>query len=195
MANRIIFLVRHGQYTATTPEHEEPDGRLTDFGKEQAALTAKRLQSYPISIIHHSTLERATETAVIIARNFPGVTLKPSPLLRECIPSIPQGFEEHFSHIPAAAITQGKANAHQAYASYISHPPDSDGDQYELIISHGNLISFFITHTLKAPLDSWLLTDVQHGGICEIISSNQGRLRVIRQNDVGHLPIHLQTFR
>lgn len=194
MANRVLFLVRHGQYTVTTPEGEEPDGRLTDLGKEQAALTGQRLQNYPIASIHHSNLERAVETAVIISQYLPHAILKSSPILRECIPSVPKGFEAYFEQVPATAIVQGKEKAQQAFETFVIPQPEADDDQYELIVSHGNMISSLICRTLKAPRDSWILADSQHASITEIISNSQGLQRLIRHNDVGHLPQSRQTF-
>jgi probable phosphoglycerate mutase len=194
MATRVIDLVRHGQYVVTTAEGEEPDGRLTSLGQEQATLTGQRLQKQPISLIHHSNLERAVETAVIISHYLPHAILKPSPILRECIPSVPKGFEAYFEQVPAAVITGGKDKAQQAFETFIMPQPETEDDHYELIVSHGNMISSLICQALKAPLDSWILADIQHASLSEIVSNSQGWQRLIRHNDVGHLSPHMQTF-
>lgn len=197
MAKRTLFLVRHGQYTPTVTPPDEPDGGLTAAGTEQAILTAERLQSYPIRVIHHSTLQRAQETAVIIAQSLPEAVLKPSSLLRECIPNVPQGFESYFSHIPPAFIESSSIRAQQTFNSYIAAPPPDgadDTDQYELIVSHGNLINYLVCQTLQAPAESWLNADIQHCGLSEIVIESGGWVKVARHNDTGHLPFHLQTF-
>ncbi|MCP5097371.1 MAG: hypothetical protein GY943_17640, partial [Chloroflexi bacterium] len=141
MPNRVLFFVRHGQYLSTAHEGEEPDGALTEVGQAQSALTAKRLQDYPIQVIHHSTLQRAVETADIIANAFPDVGKRPSPLLRECIPCVPEGMESHFAHIPPEFIAGGMVQAQQAFATYITPLIDGDSNQYEIVVSHGNLIN------------------------------------------------------
>lgn len=194
MANRIIYIVRHGQYLVTTPEGEEPDGRLTNLGQEQANLTGQRLKNFAISTIHHSTLQRATETAEIIATHLPDARLKPTPILRECIPCVPQGFESYFEQVPDEALAHGREKSQHAFNTFITPPAKSETDQVDLLVSHGNLISALIALTLNAPLDSWILTDIQHTGISQIVSTPQGWLRLLRHNDVGHLPTHLQTF-
>src|SRR5262245_34970710 len=101
MARRILHIVRHGQYAHTTTLPDEPDGQLTEVGKQQAMLTAGRLSAASVSVIHHSTLQRATETAQIIAAQVPGAQLRPAAVLRECIPSVPAGFETRFVSVSA----------------------------------------------------------------------------------------------
>jgi broad specificity phosphatase PhoE len=44
---------------------------LTDVGREQAEMTAEYLRVLDVDAIYSSTLGRALETAVIIAKKFP----------------------------------------------------------------------------------------------------------------------------
>lgn len=194
MGNRIIYLVRHGQYKNNSQDSEEPDGPLTVLGREQAVFTAKRLQSIPFSVIHHSTLKRATETAVIIAQQFPDIPLKPSNTLKECIPCVPDGYAQYFTNIPQEEIDKGNAWAKNAFTAYIQPLPNNIAkDQFELIVAHGNLINYIIGQAIKAPEESWLFTDIENGAVSQVTIFPSGITKLSRHNDVGHFPPHLIT--
>lgn len=193
MANRFIYLIRHGQYESITNPPDEPDGNLTNVGREQSEMVAKRLSAFPVSIIHHSTLKRAQETASIIGSQFPNAHLSPSDLIRECIPCVPEEFKQHFAHIPSNYIEQSKKQAELAFSSFFNPLTDSETDQHEIIVSHGNLISYFVCRVLQAPCESWVKTDINLCGFSEIIVSAKGFIKVLRHNETGHLPSHLKV--
>jgi len=186
MAHRILYLVRHGQYTPTTAPPDEPDGTLTELGRQQAELVGKRLSQFPIQYIHYSTLQRARETAEIISAQIPGVPSHPSDLLRESIPSVPSEFKEHFTGIPADFIEKSKVQAAQAFEMFFKSVEGTD-DQHEILVSHGNLIGYFICQVLKAPLDSWILADMYLGCFSEIMVGQDRFMKLIRHNDASHL--------
>jgi probable phosphoglycerate mutase len=190
MARRILYLVRHGQYTSTTPHPEEPDGALTDIGRQQAELVGRRLSQIPINKIHYSTLQRTRETAEIIAGQIPGVPVQPSDLLRECIPSVPEEFKEHFTGIPADFIERSKTQAEQAFDTFFKSG-DGNDDQHEILVSHGNLIGYLVCRVLKAPIDSWILADIYLGSFSQVLVGPNGFMKIIRHNDSGHLPPEL----
>jgi broad specificity phosphatase PhoE len=193
MANKFIYLVRHGQYQSTTDPSDEPDGNLTDIGQEQSEMVAQRLSSFPISIIHHSTLQRAQETASIIGSQFPNARLVPSDLIRECIPCVPEAFRQHFEHIPSSYIEKGKGQAEQAFTAFFRPVTDTETEHHEIIVSHGNLISYFVCRILQAPCESWIKTDINLCGFSEIVISARGFTKVLRHNETGHLSVYLQT--
>src|SRR5947209_11587796 len=96
MGEKHIYLVRHGQIEpGTSVGNLGP--RLSDKGRAQAELIAQRLSLLPISVIHHSTLLRAVETAEIITARLPAVPTKASPLLRESVPYFPAALMEWYS--------------------------------------------------------------------------------------------------
>lgn len=194
MANRILLFIRHGQYHSTGPPTHEPDGPLTESGQKQAALAAKRLQTYPVRQIHHSTLQRAVETAEIISAGLPDAVLHPSSLLRECIPCIPHGFEAHFAQIPPSFIKGGRKQARQAFETFMKPLAEGESEQYEIVVSHGNLINYLASRVAGAPEEAWLNFDIQQCGITEIVINPEGWVRLVRHNDTGHLPLELQMF-
>lgn len=191
MARRTLYLVRHGQYTSTTPLSEDPDGALTDIGRQQAALVGKRLSQFPINKIHFSSLQRTTETAQIVAGQLPGVPILPSDLLRECIPSVPEEFKEHFVDIPAEFIERSQVQAAEAFDAFFKSV-EGDADQHEILVSHGNLIGYFVCRVLKAPIDSWILADIHLGSFSQIMVGQNRFIKLVRHNDAAHLPPGLQ---
>lgn len=189
-----LLLVRHGQYRSTAVPGSEPDGPLTDVGREQARLTAERLQGYPVQTIYHSTLQRATETAHLLAAALPNAVLNPSPLLRECIPCVPPGGEKFFAHIPADFIAQGEAQARAAFERFVA--PLEQGRETavcNLIVSHGNLLSYLASQVVQAPAASWFHFDIQQCGIIEVAGFDNW-LKLVRHNDTSHLPPELRLF-
>ena len=78
---RRVVLVRHGQYD----EHDT--GKLTTFGRKQAAVTAHAFKGMRIDAMVSSTLIRAKETAEIIADGIGHAKVVHSSLLCECVPT------------------------------------------------------------------------------------------------------------
>lgn len=81
-----VYLIRHAE--VENPRRvlygHLPGFPLSARGREQAAELGRRLRSSGIRRIVHSPLERATETARVIAEQLPGpVELMPDPALRE----------------------------------------------------------------------------------------------------------------
>ncbi len=191
---RHLYIVRHGQYIHGGPP--DYDGPLTELGQRQAAFVAARLASLPISVIHCSTLQRARETAAIIAQRFPGVETVHSPLLCECVASVPPLVEDYLEqHISAHELIEGPIQARAAWETYFQPPsPGATEDVSEIVVSSGNLIGYLVGQALGAPADAWIRCDIQHCGLTEItIKRTRGTL-LLRHNDIGHLPPEMRTF-
>lgn len=193
MAKRFLYLVRHGQYDVAPASSTDnlPDGPLTEKGRQQAYYLGKRFSDLPIQTIHCSTLTRAMQTAQGIAEHIPSASVAPSDILCECIPSVPERMKEAFAHIPAWLCEQGSQQAVDAYARYFV--PATTDDIHEIIVSSGNLLSYFLIHVLGAPTDAWMLTDINHGGVSEIIIGPPRGVMLLRHNDISHLPKSIQT--
>lgn len=192
MGKRILYLVRHAQYASETTPPDEPDGSLTLLGQDQAHLLAERFKDLPVRLIHTSTLKRAMQTADILARSLPEAALRPTDLLRECIPSVPVGLEEHFAHIPADFIARGADQASQAFEKFFTPLPYAD--QHEILVSSGNLINYLVSRAIGGGQDSWVRLDTMHCAITEI-QIGEKLSRLVRHNDVCHLPAYLQMYR
>ena len=53
MANRLLYLARHGESEATQASNPE-EGKLTPIGRQQSELLGKRLRGIEFAAIHHS---------------------------------------------------------------------------------------------------------------------------------------------
>jgi probable phosphoglycerate mutase len=192
MTNRVLYLVRHGEYAA--PEGTPPeDGTLTEVGEEQARLTGQRLSGVPFAAIHHSPVPRAARTARLIADFHPGVPVHASDLLRECIPAVPPREDLNdddaafFDAFPPDVLDDGRAQAARAVERFAC--PTGAGP--ELLVSHGNLINWFVAQALGGPDGAWLRLLDYHCAVT-VIMYFPDRVKVASYNDMGHLPVHLR---
>lgn len=89
-ASRTLILIRHGHYVW---DPDDPEKRiLTELGRKQAAITGQRLKElgHDYTMLHYSTMPRATETADIIRESLVGVPAKSCDLMREGAPIRPE---------------------------------------------------------------------------------------------------------
>jgi broad specificity phosphatase PhoE len=203
---RTILLVRHGDYqldeiqklerNLTLEQHYElhaKEGGLTPTGIKQAKLTAERLKPLPIDAIHCSSLRRTSETAKLIAKEFPKIQIQKSSLLWECVPSIPKDFaqHEHFRYISETDVGQWKRQADEAFERYFKSARRTD--RREIIVSHANLIRYLVCRALHVQVDAWFNMCIDNCGISEIRIDPDHRMRLVSYNDVGHLPPQSRT--
>jgi serine/threonine-protein phosphatase PGAM5 len=192
---RVLYLVRHGHYQRAFTPPATPDGPLTELGAAQAELTGRRLARLPVRVIHHSTLIRARQTAEIIAQYFPDVELRPSPLLRECLPTVPPAYIPYLEGATPADFAQGDRQAREVFRKWFKPPdPDATETTREIVVSSGNLISYLVARTLGAPGKRWVQTHIQHCGVTEVALGGPRSPLLLRHSDTGHLPPYLQTI-
>jgi serine/threonine-protein phosphatase PGAM5 len=219
MGNRILYLVRHGQTNRTNRTFDSLGNGLTDLGREQAELTAQRLSTLPIDIIHHSPLRRAAETASFIAATCPEAPVRPARLLQECIPYLPAAFIEWYTTssdeevwekrqmLPPelkpwldmwtagtewSRIEQGMQQARRSFEKYFI--PVHRSDRHEIVVCHGNILRYFVCRALSVSEAAWIQTDVHNCGISEILVESSGRTMLVSHNDTGHLSYALRTY-
>lgn len=195
MASRSIYLVRHGQYQRLFPDElasdstmeqaVRVDGGLTTLGIEQAKLTARRLSPYPVSAIYCSSLPRAVQTAEIIAQEFPGIPLRRTRILWECIPCVPPLFSEFYSDVPSEEIARGREQAEEAYGRYFKRARGKD--KCEIMVCHGNLMRYFVSRVLEVEPETWGKMGIFNCGISQVTISHRCT-GVVCHNDSGHLP-------
>ncbi|MCP2332910.1 histidine phosphatase family protein [Actinoalloteichus caeruleus] len=190
MANRLLYLVRHG---------ESRDDELTPVGWQQAELLGARLRDVPFHAIHHSTATRAVQTLDALTKYLPDAPVYPSDLLREFIPSIPDPEEltpaqaEFFESFPQEVLDrEGPAQATAALARYGGIPRRAKDDIRELVVSHGNVIRWFTSEALGAAESTWL-NMIDYNCSLTVLLYRSGRApAVVTYNDVGHLPPQLR---
>jgi serine/threonine-protein phosphatase PGAM5 len=214
MALRHLYLVRHGQReTGLSPDDLGPG--LTVLGWKQAHQAARRLSALKMDVIHTSSLRRTMETAQILAVEQTDVPIRPSRLLWECIPALPEAvfawFKAHPEtdpeRLPRAVqpwrgmlsefesperLEADFEQARQAWEKYFI--PAKGKDRHEVLVGHGNLIRYFVLRALQAPPEGWLNMDIYNCSICEIVVEGDGRARLVSHNDSGHLHADQLTF-
>lgn len=192
MAHRNLYLVRHGQYMSKQQEA----GPLTSLGEDQAHAVAQALKHIPFSRIYYSTMLRAEQTARIIGSHHHGIPYHPTDLLRECIPTIPPGFEMAFRSV-APDLTEEKVNLcadqlENAFDQLIA-PPAADEDVHELLVCHGNVIRYMVARTMRFDTHGWVKMMINHCGITRLMVDNDGDLYLVSHNETGHLALEMRT--
>lgn len=194
MATRFLYLVRHGQYTHI-PEGPKRDAGLTELGLEQSQATGEALRAFPIEMIYTSDLWRALQTAQAIAASFPDVPLRRSQTLRETIPYVPpHKWEEYQARRPNVTLEDMKAKQQRTDKTYGRFFNRARGhDKHILIVSHGNLIRYFVCLAWGIPLAQWVDLGSLNCGITMVQIWSDGKSFVQAYNDVGHLTDDQQT--
>jgi len=188
-----LYLVRHGEQLDA--EHGMPDGPLSPRGRRQAELLAERLGGVPFDQAWHSPLQRAAETAEIIAAKMPSLEPEPSALLFDCIPSgpapeTPKVYEGFFGSVTEAQIEAGSAQMADAAAEFLrSHRED----RHDLLITHNFLIAWLVREALGAPDWRWLSINQANCGLTVLTQKTGRPWSLVVHNDLAHLPPELRT--
>ncbi|MEP7023733.1 MAG: histidine phosphatase family protein [Actinomycetota bacterium] len=188
MPSRFLYLVRHGE--------ADDDGALTPAGQQQARITAQRLSGIRFSAIRHSPLQRAEQTAELIAGFLPGVPLGPSGLLGDYPPPVsgapePDTYTSLLSEYSEDEQADGEELAAAAIARYAGLA-GAGGDSSELIVTHNFLIGWFVRHALDAPPWRWIGLNQCHAAITIILYRLDRPASLVSYNDVSHLPRRLR---
>ena len=204
---RHILLIRHGQYNMEGSNDAEKG--LTQLGRRQADLTGQRLalmargglippmqqpldlKQCEIRVIHVSDMQRAKETADIIASHLPGVRrTKPDPALNEALPNtvVPprpdlEGLIEE--------VDQNHERIEKAFQKYINRSTKRSGTEmkheFEIIVCHGNVIRYFFCRALQIPPEAWLRMATFNCSITYLMIQPNGYVSARTMGDIGHL--------
>ncbi len=188
-----LYLVRHGEQLDA--EYGLPDGPLSPRGRRQAELLAERLGGIPFDNAWHSPLQRATETAQIIAAKMPALKPEPSPLLFDCIPSgpapeTPKVYDPFFGSFTEAEIEAGSAQMADAVAEFLRGHRE---DRHDLLITHNFVIGWFVREVLDAPAWRWVSINQANCGLTVLTQKSGRPWSIVTHNDLGHLPPELRT--
>ncbi|MCP4573881.1 MAG: hypothetical protein GY838_16100 [bacterium] len=188
---RNIYLIRHGEY-----EHgvDTPDeGGLVALGRQQTRLVAARLDAQPVAItsLQASTMNRARQTAELIAERFLDLDLALHDDIRECTPTTTrQDIMEDLEPGEAAAC---EASLETAWAR-IFRPATADHDEHDVIVCHGNVIRWFTARVLENDPINWLEASIANCSLTVIQVRADGSTKLISFADSGHIPWEMTTF-
>ncbi|KAL8562585.1 hypothetical protein ACOMHN_045849 [Nucella lapillus] len=193
-ANRHLILIRHGQYvdTATT----DMERILTALGRQQAEVTGERLRALDLDFTRmvSSTMARAVETADIIHKHLPALTLDRDEILREGAPIQPE--PRHSSWRPEKyQYFQDGARIESAFRRYFHRAdPEQKGDSVEIIVCHANVIRYFVCRAMQFPPEAWLRISLAHTGLTHVVIRPSGRVVLKSLGNSGHLPPTKVTY-
>ena len=166
---RVLILVRHGEATFNVEKRlpGQLDGiPLTEEGRRQAYRAAVALSALPISAVISSPLERAHETASIIARGF-GLPVRADGRLKdidvgpwsgksidELNKTDPQwkAFVEHPSE-PPAGVEGFPAVQARAVAAVEDVRRDESLGSYVVLVAHADVIKLILAHYTTMATD------------------------------------------
>ena len=186
-----IILVRHGHYSSDPNADPTLGPGLSPLGVAQAHLLGARLAGLPVKFdaLYVSPLQRARDTAAVIAGDLPGAKFEVIDDLAECTP--PTRDANVMTAEKPEDLAACKAQLDRVFAKYFR--PAQGSDRTELFVCHGNVIRYLITRALGVDADAWLGMSVGHASITRIRIDANGTIKLIAVGDVGHLPPNLQT--
>lgn len=191
MAEKFIYLIRHGKYHE---EHKNPRlvGQLDATGRAQARRVGLRLKSTRIDRLVASTMPRAIETAELI-KNKSGFAgrIEQTPLLRECVPTIPPKFASVIK-VPRTKVKAARLQLDQAFDTYFQRAKGKK-PQHHVLVCHGNVIRFLIMKAIGANLNFWASMYINHGSVSIIRINDKGDITLLLYNNVEFMPASLKT--
>jgi serine/threonine-protein phosphatase PGAM5 len=189
---KTVILVRHAQYSRN-PE------KLTALGLKQAKLTARILKATKADQLISSTMPRAIQTAQIIGKSLK-LKLSTHDLFRESsLPVRNEDFEKvHGTKLSARERRQlqiesskNQQVAERAFKNLFKKA--GSRNQTLILVSHGNVIRYWVCRALGIDIRKWLLMDIHQCSITTIQVHRDGEMKVLGFSDVGHVPIPLRT--
>jgi broad specificity phosphatase PhoE len=186
MGDRHLWLVRHGEYER---DPERLDGPLHPRGVRQAEAAARRLRDEPVSTIFTSTMQRARETAAVIASEHPRARVVPMHRLRECVPALSDYHEPIFlSLFPGydlGRLPGCRARLDSAYAQLFRRVRGTD--RTEVVVGHGNALRYLMSRVLGSREDAWADMLLYHCGLSRVQVISDGRAGLYSFNETGHM--------
>jgi serine/threonine-protein phosphatase PGAM5 len=191
MAVHTLYVVRHAHYLRDASSDSEIG--LSDMGRAQATMTAMALRHVKPHRIIASSTRRTRETAESIAKEH-RLPIETTDDLKERVPVIPAHLTDYFAQqlpqFTPDVVAADRIIADRAFATFFA---PTDIDWIDILVSHGNLIQYFICRVLDAPVDNWLRLDTHHASISKVQISTKG-IKLVSVNETGHIAPHMQTI-
>ncbi len=196
-----LFLVRHGvtQHNLEDRYTGQADIAIADLGRQQAAMLGKRLAAVPLEAVVSSDLQRARETARVIAQ-YHHLPVHEEPDIRE----VALGDWENCTYAEVAALYPELVKARRWDASAV--PPGGESfmqvweraarafDRWYALYPRGTVV--WVSHggLIQAITCRLLDIDVRHRHQFRCSNASLSEFRVnadysefVRWNDTSHL--------
>jgi serine/threonine-protein phosphatase PGAM5 len=72
--------------------------------------------------------------------------------------------------------------------------PTPDADRHDILVCHGNVIRWFVSHALNGDPRRWPWMEIANGSLTILSVRPDGTARLVCFSDVGHLPLPKQTW-
>jgi serine/threonine-protein phosphatase PGAM5 len=148
------------------------------------AKAGARLRGTAFDALWVIPVQRARDTAAVMAPDFPGRRFEVADTLAECTP--PTRRADIMEREKPEDLAACKAQLERAFARFFK-PAEGRGHS-ELLVCHGNVIRYLVTRALDVDPESWLEMSVRNASITTIRVEADGRFKVIAVGDSGHLP-------
>eukprot|EP01065_Artemidia_motanka_P008314 TRINITY_DN1415_c1_g2_i1.p1 TRINITY_DN1415_c1_g2~~TRINITY_DN1415_c1_g2_i1.p1 ORF type:complete len:392 (+),score=114.87 TRINITY_DN1415_c1_g2_i1:48-1223(+) len=224
---RILLMVRHGQYHEG--HDDDADCTLTERGVMQAGRAARRVHEWTEDLglaptdVHlvSSDLQRAQETAAVIAKELGVSGHRVDPSLREGFPCQPSPCRRYVAKWIAGLTEEEKrkqpAEMYSAFLTFFGRPTKpvtvdvageelknaaEEGERWRgfsqpptlwVLACHTNLIRYFVCCALQLPPEAWARMKVGHASITAFSVTWDGHVQATGVGDQGHLPLRMQT--
>ncbi len=189
---RTIILIRHGEYAHEKDCDEDKGCGLVALGRQQARLTADRLKAMPIvfTSIQASAMTRARQTGEIIADRFPDLELASHRDIRECTPNTRR--VDIMARMEPGEGAACEANLEAAWGRIFV--PATGGNEYDIVVCHGNVIRWFATRVLEVDPLAWLGMSIANCSLTVVQVRADGSKKLVAFADSGHIPYSMTTY-
>ncbi len=195
-----MILVRHGETPANAEHrvHGQTNTPLNPTGREQARRVAARLATEPVAAVYSSDLDRAYETASLIAQAH-HLTVTKVPGLREIhlgdyedlvwseVMELDADFHTGFHEaLPdwrapgGESVREVQERVAQALSAIAARHPD----ETTVVVAHGGALGYVLCQYLGGDFRDCLLPNT---GFSVLEFSPEG-VKVISHKETGHLP-------
>ena len=180
---RTLYLARHGEATDA----------LTPAGREQARLLGARLAEVPLTGVFHSSVQRAAETAALVAAELADdVPVSASDLVGDYLPYAPTAAELPPVFGPIVLAHVADYGPEPSYASEALAEFTQPVSRTELIITHSQIVTWFVRAAMDAPPARWLGINAANTGLTVIRYREGWPPTLVMFNDQSHLPVSLR---
>jgi alpha-ribazole phosphatase len=196
-----LILVRHGQTEWNVQRRYQGQSNvpLSGVGRRQAERVAERLVPQKIDVVYASDLERAWETAKIIAEKH-GLEVLPEPRLRELRFGVLEGltFDEaqvqypemiaawlkDFNQPPQGAETVDVFR--ERIVCLLDDLKQKHDEQTLLLVGHAGSLSEILRVALSLSREKRWYFEMEHTSISEVLIA-EDYVSLMRLNDSSHL--------
>ncbi|MBC8067241.1 MAG: histidine phosphatase family protein, partial [Deltaproteobacteria bacterium] len=164
-------------------------------GRRVAQLVAASTARF--ECVYASPWPRASQTAEIAARELDLGSVKIKPYLHEVVPVV-DPTRVDFGALPLGlerTSPEEREIAHDQVEKVRGRffKPAGRTSTLVLLFTHGNLIRYLVSRTLRLPYEAWAMMDIAHCGLTELRVYSSGFEALISFNETGHLPPSMIT--